>query len=181
MNIKSFVAIVTFGFSFVFVSAEDILTLNNQMRFKGTVMSIKSCSISFKVGKEKYIIPPEDVYSVTFGDTSSKVYTAYMALADDDPEKCMKGRLDAQMLHGQAGKHIALGVLFGPFAIIGAAVANPIPQRGSRVILSQNLELFQDPMYLICYARKARGKNVTNAALGWTAWLIYALTALSVY
>ena len=73
-----------------------------------------------------------------------------------------------------------LGGLFGPFAKVGAAIATPRPMNGKGTVgLSENKDLFDDPLYLKCYAKKARGKNVGNTALGWGAWLIFVLIANS--
>jgi len=157
--------------------AGDILTLNNEMMFEGKVLKIKNCEVTFKAADgNKYFIPAEDIFSVVFENPSDKVYTEYLQLADSDPDKCMKGRMDADNYHGKAGLHVALGVLFGPFAIIGAAVSTPTPQKGKDTYaMSQNKDMFQDPMYLNCYTKKARGKNVGNTAIGWGAWILFIL------
>lgn len=157
--------------------AEDVLTLNNQMVFKGDVKKINGCTVTFKAADgEKYQIPASDIYSVQFENITDKVYTSYLELTEYDPDACMKGSLDADNYHGKAGLHIALGVLFGPFAIIGAAVSNPTPQNGNGTyMMSKNKELFSDPLYLSCYKKKAKGQNVGNTALGWLAWVIFAI------
>lgn len=93
-----------------------------------------------------------------------------------DPGKCLKGRQDADMYHGKGGAHFALGALFGPFAIIGAALANPTPQKGNETLqLSENQDMFDNPEYLQCYKKKAKKKNVGTAALGWLSWIILLL------
>ena len=99
-----------------------------------------------------------------------------MNLSNNDA--CLKGMIDAQQFHGKVGAHVLLGFLFGPFAVIGAALANPTPYKGgTTVMLSKNRELFNDPAYLNCYKKKAKGKNAGNAAIGWGMWIALAIVA----
>lgn len=87
-------------------------------------------------------------------------------------DKCMLGTTDAKNYHGKVAGHVILGVLFGPFAALGAAIANPTPQKGAKTAyMSKNQDLFNDPAYVNCYKRKAKGKNVGNAFLGWGIWV----------
>lgn len=161
-------------FAFLVGQAADVITLNNQMSFSGKVKKIKNCEIKFKAKGEVYFIPAEDVFSVVFENPNDKVLAAYQEL--DDSEKCMKGRTDADLYHGKTGLHVALGVLFGPFAILGAALGNPSPDKGKDTyMMSKNRENFSDPAYLSCYKKKAKGQNVGNTALGWGAWILLLL------
>jgi hypothetical protein len=157
--------------------AGDVLTLNNQMIFSGKVTKIKKCTVTFDADGKKFDIPADDIFSIAFEKETDKVYTSYMEMAKNDAaEQCMKGRLDADNHHGKAGLHVALGVLFGPFAVIGAAVSNPNPQKGKDTFMrSDNKDSFNDANYLSCYSKKAKGKNVGNAALGWLAWVLIIL------
>ena len=91
-------------------------------------------------------------------------------------EKCAFGQQDAEMFHGKKGGHFVLGFLFGPFALIGTALANPTPDRGARTyMLSQHKDLFSDPAYLMCYKKKARGKLLGMEAAGWGTWILLLL------
>jgi len=84
--------------------------------------------------------------------------------------------LDAENFHGKKGGHFVLGVLFGPFAMIGTALANPKPKKGKDTYMfSENKELFDDPMYLSCYRKKAKGQLIGMEALGWGSWLLLLL------
>lgn len=160
--------------------AEDVLTLNNEMVFEGKVVKIKNCVIVFKAEGKKYIVPASEIFSIKFGNIGDKVYTKYVEMADDNPNKCLNGRLDAANLHGKKGGHFVLGVLFGPFAIIGTALSNPTPERGKRTyMLSKNKDDFNDPVYLNCYRKKAKGQLIGMEALGWAAWILFALSASS--
>ncbi|MDO9615988.1 MAG: hypothetical protein Q7J86_15885 [Bacteroidota bacterium] len=100
----------------------------------------------------------------------------YLKMADGDPNKCMNGRVDADNYHGKKGGHFVLGVLFGPFAMIGTALSNPTPEKGSNTfVMSKNKDQFSDPEYLSCYRSKAKGQLIGMEALGWGAWILLLL------
>jgi hypothetical protein len=156
--------------------ASDVLTLNNAMVFSGEIVKIKGCIVLFKSEGIKYEIPVADIFSLEFEDVNNKVYTDYMKLADNDPNKCMSGRMDAENYHGKNGSHFVLGLLFGPFAMIGTALANPTPEKGKDTYaMSQNKNLFSDPEYLSCYKKKAKGKMIGMEALGWGTWILFLI------
>lgn len=156
--------------------AGDILRLNNEMVFDGKVTKIKGCAVVFKSDGHKYIVPASEIFSIQFENTRDKVYTDYMNMTVDEPNKCLSGRLDAEMYHGKKGGHFVLGVLFGPFAMIGTALANPIPEKGKQTYrLSKNKEQFGDLEYLSCYKKKAKGQLIGMEALGWGAWILLVL------
>lgn len=154
----------------------DILTLQNKHCFDGKVLKVEPCAIVFKSEGRRYLIPAEDIFSIEFENPRDKVYTAFTEMAESDINKCMAGRMDAENYHGKKGWHFALGVLFGPFAMIGTALANPTPQKGRETyMLSKNKEFFSDPEYLSCYRSKAKGQLITWEALGWGAWILLIL------
>ncbi len=156
--------------------AGDILTLNNEMIFEGKVTKIKDCTVVFKADGKKFIVPSSEIFSLQFENTADKVYTEYMKMADGDPNKCLNGRLDAENFHGKNGGHFALGILFGPFAMIGTALSNPTPDRGKQTyMMSKNKDQFSDPEYLSCYKKKAKGQLIGMEALGWGSWILLLL------
>jgi len=156
--------------------AGDILTLNNQMTFDGKVTKIKNCTVVFKAGGDKFVVPVSDIYSIQFENVADNVYTDYMKMYEDNPDKCMNGKLDAENYHGKKVGHFFLGVLFGPFAIIGTALANPTPEKGKQTyMLSKNKDQFNDPQYLSCYKKKAKGQLIGMEALGWGAWIVLVM------
>ena len=156
--------------------AGDILTLNNKKQFEGKVKRIKHCSVIFKAGGQKYEIPASEIFSLQFENTDDKVYTNYLKLLEEDPNLCMQGRLDAENYHGKKGGHVVLGFLFGPFAMLGTALANPTPDKGKQTyMMSKNKEHFDDLEYLSCYKKKAKGQLIGMEAIGWGAWLLLVL------
>jgi len=154
-------------------SSKDVLTLVNKFdgtpgkSFEGIIKKIKGCEVVFEAEGEKYFVPASEIYSISFADSTSPILTRYLKMPVDD--NCMKGAMDAQMYHSSSGS-FWWGMLFGPFAIIGAALGNPTP--GDAAYMSSNRELFSDPVYLYCYSQAARKKNVQTAALGWGTWVL---------
>jgi hypothetical protein len=156
--------------------AGDVLVLNNKLMYEGKVEKIKSCTVVFKSNGDKFEIPASEISSIHFEDTEDKVYRNYMKMTNDGQNKCLSGRLDAENFHGKKGGHFVLGVLFGPFALLGTAMANPTPEKGKRTYMaSKNKEMFNDLEYISCYKSKAKGQLLGMEALGWAAWILVAL------
>jgi hypothetical protein len=154
--------------------AGDIIILKNEMAFEGKVAKIKDCSVVFKSKGSKYVIPASDIFSIQFEDTEDRVYRNYLKMAE--PNKCLDGRLDAENYHGKKGGHFALGFLFGPFAMIGTALANPTPEKGRRTLeMSSNHDLLNDLEYISCYKKKVKGQLIGTEALGWASWVLLLL------
>lgn len=157
------------------VMAGDLLILRNELVFEGTVKKIKSCVVVFHTGGKNYPIPAEDILALKFEDVTNPIYTSYIAIADNS-SNCLSGDADAGLYHGKRGGQFALGVLFGPFALIGTALANPSPFTGAKTaMLSTNKELFSDAEYLSCYKKKAKGQLMGATALGWASWILFVL------
>ncbi|MFM7196035.1 MAG: hypothetical protein ACKOYP_14800 [Bacteroidota bacterium] len=158
--------------------SNDVLVLANNHTFRGDVLRIRDCQVVFRAEHGgRYTLPASDIALLQFGDPADKVYTDYLALTAEDENACMKGAGDGKAFHGKAGLHVVLGVLFGPIAMIGAAVSSPNPVNGARTMeLSKNSALFSDPQYLECYRKSARGKNVGATAAGWGIWILLLLS-----
>jgi hypothetical protein len=177
MKNKNATLLTILGILFSFASfAGDILTLNNEMVFEGKITKIKGCSIVFVANHAQFVIPATEIYSIQFEDTEDKVYRKYMEMRESSMDNCFAGRLDAQLYHGKKGGHFVLGVLFGPFAMIGTALANPTPDKSRKnTERSKNKDLFGDPEYIQCYKKKAKGQLIGAEALGWGSYLLLAL------
>ncbi|MCL3779670.1 hypothetical protein EMN47_04615 [Prolixibacteraceae bacterium JC049] len=165
-----FIALTTF--------ANDAVTLKNNMTFSGEVLRIKKNHIVFKANNEKYKIPHEDLSSVYLEDQNGRLYRKLLELEKRNEEaqpinKKMAAKFDASHFHGKKGSHFVLGFFFGPFSMIGTALASPSPYNGRHTqLLSKNKKLFNDPEYLIHYKRKAKGGLIVTEALGWATWLL---------
>ncbi|MFT4757499.1 MAG: hypothetical protein ACI91R_002153 [Vicingaceae bacterium] len=157
--------------------AGDVLTLNNEKVFEGKVKRIKDCSVVFKADGQKYEIPASEIFSMRFEDTEDKVYTNYLELLENNGNnKCLNGQLDAENFHGKKGGHFVLGFLFGPFAMIGTALAIPTPYKGKQTyMMSKHKDEFSDAEYLSCYKKKAKGQLIGMEALGWGTWILLLL------
>ena len=169
-------------FASIFVlaaNASDIVTLNNNMIFKGRVTKIKNCEVFFRSLGSKYVIPASEIFSIQFEDTKNKVYTKYINLPEGE-NKCLNGQMDAENYHGKKGGHFALGFLFGPFAMVGTLLASPTPEKGKRTyLMSKNKEQFTDYEYINCYKKKAKAQLIGMEAAGWGSYLIILLLAAS--
>ena len=174
------IKLVCFSSLSVVSYSHDILTLINQQVFIGKVTRISECAVHFKIKQNTFEIPADSIFSIQFEDTLDMVYRSYLALPDSSKDHCLRGISDAKNLHGKAGLHFALGLLFGPFAMIGTALSNPTPYKSMNTItMSQNKDLFTDPVYLKCYKHKAKSRNAGFDGLGWLTWIVVYILALS--
>lgn len=162
--------------------AADILILQNAQTFEGKVTKIRDCQVIFKVGGDRYHIPAEDIHSIEFASQDDRVYRRYLKELEVDPSKCVNGRLDAAQYHGKKSSHIALGFLFGPIAMLGTAMSDPTPDKGKLTAQrSENPELFNDPDYLDCYRKRAKGKLIGAESIGFGISLLMILLITPTY
>jgi len=173
------IAIFTF-FSFN-INASNIpatLKLNNGMKFEGIIKKINECDCQFKVDNHKYNIPLSDISDINVYNEKFREKVTNILGSQNN---CINGQTDAELYHGKRGSHIALGFLTGVIGIVGVAiVANPNPYKGSNTgALSQNKNDFNDPIYLNCYKKKAKGKLVGSTAIGLAGWVALLLLVSS--
>lgn len=162
--------------------AGDVLILTNQKSYQGKVTKIKDCQVVFKSDGDKFIIPATDIYSIEFENKSNKIYLKYLDELTTDPYKCVNGRLDAAQYHGKKSAHIALGFLFGPFAMLGTAMSKPTPQNGQLTAQRSNhAYLFDDPEYLDCYRKRAKGKLIGAESIGFGISVLMILLITPTY
>lgn len=162
----------------VAVSAEDVLGLKNQMAFKGCIVGIEDSTIIFNAENEDYYVPFSDISFLLMEDSTKEIYSAlqHLDVSDTNVNICQLAQVDADMYHGKKFGHFCLGVLFGPFSIIGTALSSPTPFKGSETpFLSQNSQYFSDPVYLSCYKKKAKGQLIGAEAIGWATWILLVL------
>jgi hypothetical protein len=152
--------------------AGDILTLTNEMVFDGKITRIKDCTVVFRASDgNRYTVPADDIFSIQFEDVNDRVYTNYMQ--DMNSDNCMKGTQDAAH-HGKTVGHLVLGILFGPWAVLGtAAIAKPTPMKSpNNYMMTANQSLFSDPQYLHCYKKQAKLNLMTWEMPGMILWLL---------
>ena len=165
-----------------YLHAGDILTLTNQKSYQGKVTKIKDCQVIFKLDGDKFTIPANDIYSIEFENKSDKIYLKYLDELTTDPYKCVNGRLDAAQYHGKKSAHIALGFLFGPFAMLGTAMSKPSPHNGQLTAQRSNhAYLFDDPEYLDCYRKRAKGKLIGAESIGFGISVLMILLITPTY
>jgi len=161
------------------LAAKDVITLNNNKKFEGKVVKLKNCSIVFKTNGSKFEIPADSIYSIQFEDYNNRLYKNYSYKSISNENLCFQGQMDASNFHGKKGSHFALGLLFGPFAIIGTALADPSPYNSSNMMMIQSKDdsKFSDPMYLLCYKKKAKTDLIVSESLGWLTWILLLVAA----
>jgi len=162
--------LITISFSGYSYNIPAKLSLNNGMEFDGIIKKINDCSCQFKLNKEKYSIPLSDVSDIS---VYSEKYKNKIANLLSNQDNCLNGQTDADLHHGKGGAHFALGFFTGVIGIIGvAAIAKPDPYNGANTLaLSKNKDDFNDPTYLSCYKKKAKGKLVGSTAIGLAGWI----------
>ena len=153
------------------------VVLNNGMKFEGVIKKINNCACVFKSEGKKYPIPVSDIKNIdTYNAENKKMINNFLSSQD----KCLAGQIDAQY-HGKRGGHFVLGLTTGLLGVIMVAiVANPKPYNGAKTLsMSENKDDFNDPTYLSCYKKKAKGKLIGSTSLGWVAWIGLVIYAAS--
>jgi hypothetical protein len=157
--------------------ANDEVQLLNCEIYHGEVLKIDQCKVHFKTVCQTLIIDADSIDYLKFECLDNEIYVNYI----NDltlKEKCLRGHNDAKNLYNYGIPHFILGVLFGPFTVVGTLVATPTPNKSQATMkLSENKELFGDPSYLECYKKEAKSKNLSAALAGWTTWIVIALLA----
>lgn len=161
--------------------AGDVLILPNGNQYEGKVVKLKGCDVIFKSNGTRYAIPAAGIHSIHFEDENNEILIDYLKLSSDEGiNKCMEGTRDAEMLHGKKGAHVALGFCFGGFAMIGTALSDCGPMKGSEtMLLSKNKPLFTDYEYIQCYKKEARKNLLIMEAVGWGAGILIYLVLLA--
>lgn len=170
--------IIVLAFNFLFglnIYSQDLI-----IKKSGDTLRVKVLETGLSEVKYKNY---DDLDGITYGIYKSAIatirYVNGRVESFDQPEemsaekKCYCGNTDAAKYHGKKGGHFVLGALFGPFAMIGTAFANPIPRKGRHSYLSKYQELFNDPAYKKCYKKKAKSDLIGMEAAGWGAWIAF--------
>ena len=178
---KSFsILSILISVAFSNLNAGDVLILPNGNQYEGKVVKLKGCDVIFRSNGSRYVIPAGEIHSIHFEDENNKVLKDYQELTSDEGiNKCMEGAKDAANFHGKKGAHVALGFCFGGFSMIGTALADCGPMKGSEtMLLSKNKPLFTDYEYIQCYKKEARKNLLIMEAVGWGAFIVIYLGAL---
>lgn len=190
-------------------SAQDVIYKNDGTEIKAKIIELTTETIKYKnfdqrEGPIRNLLFSE-VYMIIYEDGTREVIKKNQQTKENETkqrdnnvqisqnasksesnyssgDKCMLGTNDADNLHGKEAAHLLYGLAFGGFAVIGAAIANPTPEKGnSTTLMSENRELFNDPAYRNCYTTEAKKNNVSNAAIGWATWVLVVLIVVANY
>ena len=165
----------------------DNIVLTNGEEIKAKVTEITTDEIKYKrcdnlIGPA-YTIKKTAVFMIQYANGTKDVFTpanttsSNITKTDNTKtnltDKCTAGQQDAIKYHGKAGGHYVLGLLFGPFAILGTAFADPTPENGRKTyVMSQNKDMFGDATYRLCYKKKAKGRLIGAELCGWAFWIL---------
>ncbi len=75
---------------------------------------------------KKYVIPTSAIYSIAMENGTNLFYSSNLNTSEKDSLNCLCGEMDAKKYHGKKRIHVALGIVLGPYAMIGTAIASPI-------------------------------------------------------
>lgn len=155
----------------------DVIFLNSGHSFTGKIKKFSFCETEFQVNRAIYVIPNSEIQNIQFLKRKGEKYKTYLNYLELSPsnvnvENCILGTRDADQFHNKRAKHVIFGILFGPFATIGAAIGSPSPYKDDALTLSENQALFDNYDYIKCYKSKAKSKNVMDTLIGWGIWIL---------
>ena len=143
---KIMIGLIMFAATFAYANGNDVIGLKNKIQFCGTVLDVTDSSALFTVNGIIYEIPTVDIDFIALKDSNTKAAQSLADVFSDNPNLCMLGQCDAEMYHGKTGGAFVLGMLVGPFAVIGYALTRPDPYDGKNtVMMSHNSQYFSNP------------------------------------
>lgn len=162
----------------------DVVVLKNGITIECSISSINNTIISYQEN-EKSKLSTVSLEEVMFLQIDPKNKSLLRQMRKDfkkikrglQVDSCHEGITDANTFHKRAGGNFALGFFFGVFGLIGTAVGNPKMPHYYPIADTSNLS---DPTYIQCFSRKAKGKNIGNAAIGWGVSIVLSAILISV-
>lgn len=162
------------------VRAQDIITLLDGETIECKVTKIGLSEIEYKkldnLDGPLYIMEKSLIFMITYEGGTKDVFSIQADSSTVVVEElnvvdlrnfCEEGRKDAMKYRNGVG-HVVAGALFGVFAVIGAAIAHPSPEKHLRTLTtSKNKDIFNNPNYKGCYIREAKKGNIIHTCMGW--------------
>lgn len=150
------VLLLVFVFSSVF--SKDILVLKNGEKIKGELLHAEAQKVTF-LSKKKNAEP------VTFkaADIAYIKVDSYERLLELQEDFYVQGITDADLHHGRFFGNFCAGLFGGTIGFIIVAVTDA--KAPNPAIVGQ--ENYQNMMYREGYNKKAKGKNMRAAGIGW--------------
>lgn len=126
-----------------------------------------------------YIIPKASVYKIVFKNGKEEIFTKKAALdyvhtptiqphntttntLTNTSNKCLAGQSDAELYHNRIGGNFFLGFAIGVFGVGFVALGDV----KSPSLVYVSAEKASDPVYMNCYNKKAKQKNIRSAIMG---------------
>ena len=106
---------------------------------------------------DEYVPTTTTILPTTTIITNSKTATSL----NNSSNSCLQGEQDATMYHNRTGGNFLLGFAFGVFGVGFAAIGDV--KSPSLVYVAP--EKINDPVYMNCYNKKAKRKNINSSLL----------------
>ena len=159
--------------------SKDVIHLKNGRTIKCTLVDLKKDSIYFIKKKKNGVrlLTSDMVDFILIGENNQAFQTKISNLHSiiDPLEACQAGKMDANLFHHRGFGNGCLGFFFGLFGIAGTVIGRPHPPP-IEVIVVRDKEMVMNPAYLSCYRKRAKGKNIISAAIGYGVFLVVLLT-----
>lgn len=157
-----FLLIIFVGNSF----ASDIIYLKDGSKIKGELLNVEQNELTFQPGKRNTSLiklKPEEVEFVKVG--------SYEKLVEIQESLYLKGMNDAQLYHKRFGGNFCAG-LFG--GIIGFVIVAVTDAKSPNPLMVGE-ENFKSLEFREGYNKKAKGKNLGAAGIGWAVSVLVLL------
>ena len=140
------------------------------------IANADAMSIEITRSPDELFLFASDEFMAYNANIKEALHDQYNKMTTRDADYCLLGEQDAELYHGKQGRFFTLGIFFGPFALLGSALTNPVPEKGAYTMeKSINKEHIHNPDYRKCYRGKAKRNHAKYAAMGWGSWLLLSL------
>ena len=162
---------------FVFPAfSKDVIHLRSGEKIKGFITDINDQCVtmikSVKNKEKEFRFTPDQVALIEFD--LSNVHIAKILKVNAD-YSVFDGIADAQIYHKRFGGNFALGFFFGVFGFVGVAVGKV---KEPPAYIEDWTGKMRDGDYVVGYDKKAKGKNIGAAGVGWAAWVVLMIILL---
>jgi hypothetical protein len=155
--------------------SKDKIKLSSGKTVRCNIVSLEQDRLTYTHRHQTITVSPSDVLLIEVDPDNTTIIEKLRLNYQENPlAACEIGKADAIAYHNRGFGNFCLGFFFGAFGVIGTAVGTPRSPDYVKIPIKENL---QNPEYLKCYEKKARGKNVGSAVGGWATFLLILVLA----
>jgi len=155
---KKILPFLLFVFVFSNVLSKDIIVLKNGEKIKGELLHVKAKELTF-ISKKKNSEP----MTFTAAEVEYVKVDSYEKLLELQEDFYLQGITDATLHHGRFFGNFCAGFFGGAIGFVIVAVTDA--RAPNPAIVGQ--ENYQNLLYREGYNKKAKGKNMRAAGIGW--------------